>query len=267
MADDIDLDGLGSDSGNTNSSSGDRPLIRDVIEFCGGPDIIEVFGGSGSGKSTFARKVIESAVNDAGKDGLFIDTENNVGDLDDSDGFDYVYVPDWHDIYAYVTGKESLLSEDPFGDNTTGSNTLPHGYDVVVLDSIGFPALIQFGEYRIADDADQFKVFNELQVITGTLKKYAQRNDTLVIVTNQPKSELSGDADPDPFGDKAIFGFKEVWSTVKESSNPTGTTCKINAFRSRQAGAGKVLFELKINDNGVTVKDLTDDEAEADQWV
>lgn len=262
MSSNIDLDGIDDDE-----SSSEQSLIRDVIEFCGGPDLIEVFGPSGSGKSEFSVQVVKSAIEDADKNVLFIDTERNIGDQDSISGADYVYVPDWHDIYAYVTRKESMLSDEPFGENTTDSDTLEDGYDVVVLDSIGFPALIQYGEYRVADDAEQFKVFNELQVITGRLKKYAQFNNALVIVTNQPKSELSGEDNPKPFGDKSIFGFKEVWKTNKDSSRSTGTECSINSFRSRQAGQGKKLFRLKIDDSGTTVTDLTDEEAQGDEWA
>jgi len=254
------------DLGNEEESSDDA-LIRDVIRFCGGPDLIEVFGPSGSGKSEFSVEVANSAIEDANKDVLFIDTENNIGEIERIDGADYVYVPDWHDIYAYVTRKSGNLSNNPFGENTTGSNTIQDGYDVVVLDSIGFPALVQYGEYRVADDADQFKVFNELQVITGRLKKYAQFNNALIIVTNQPKSDLSNGEDPDPFGDKSIYGYKEVWKTEKKSSRSTGTECNIAAFRSRQAGKGKKLFNVTINDNGTEVENKTHEEAEQEDWV
>jgi adenosyl cobinamide kinase/adenosyl cobinamide phosphate guanylyltransferase len=260
---DIDIGSLGRD----NEQSGNSSLIRDVVEFCGGPDLIELFGGSGSGKSEFAVEVANSALTDADKDVLFIDTERNIGEQSRIGGADYVYVPEWHDIYAYVTRKKHMLSDRPFGENTTNSNVIEDGYDVVVLDSIGFPALIQYGEYNIEDNADQFDIFNELQVITGRLKKYAQFNDALVIVTNQPKSELSGSDNPKPFGDKSIFGFKEVWKTNKDSSRSTGTECSINAFRSRQAGQGKTLFSMKIDDSGTDITDMTDKEQQADEWT
>lgn len=267
---DFDIGGIGEDdNGNSQpqQAQNEESLIRNVIEFCGGPDLIELFGGSGSGKSEFAVEVANSALTDANKEVLFIDTERNIGEQSRIGGADYVYVPEWHDIYAYVTRKKYKLSDNPFGENTTNSNVLEDGYDVVVLDSIGFPALIQYGEYNVEDDADQFDIFNELQVITGRLKKYAQFNDALVIVTNQPKSELSGADNPKPFGDKSIFGFKEVWKTVKDSSRSTGTECSINAFRSRQAGQGKKLFSMKIDDSGTKIDDMTDEEAEADEWT
>lgn len=255
----------GIDLGGIDEEEQQSVLIKDVIDFCQGPDLIEVFGPSGSGKSVFSREIMRSLSNKTDKKALFIDTERNIGEVDELEGADYIYVPDWHDLYAYVVGNEGGLSEDPFGANTTGQRTLKQGYDMVVLDSIGFPALIQYGKYRVADDSDQFKVFNELQVITGELKKYAQHNDSLVVVTNQPKSDLSGSDDPDPFGDKSIFGFKEVWKTVKKSTNEIKTSCGIETFRSRQAGKGKEIFTVEVSDEGVEVIDRFDEEAE-DEW-
>lgn len=265
MMDDIDLSEDDDEQENTSDDSGGS-LIKEVIEFCGGPDLIELFGPSGSGKSEFAVQVVKSTLESTNKDVLFIDTERNIGDMDRISGSDYVYCPEWHDIYHYINGSTSQLSSDPFGDNTTNTNSIPDGYDVVVLDSIGFPALIQYGKYRVADDAEQFKVFNELQVITGELKKYAQKNNALVIVTNQPKSDLSDADDPDPFGDKSIFGFKEVWKTQKVSSSEIKTTCNINSFRSRQSGKGKTLFTLEITDEGVEVTSKYDEEVSGDEW-
>jgi hypothetical protein len=108
-------------------------------------------------------------------------------------------------------------------------------------------------------------VFNELQVITGELKKYAQTNEALVIITNQPKSDLSGEDNPMPFGDKSIFGMKEVWRTDKVSSNEVKTTCSIKSFRSRQAGMGKNLFKLSVSDEGVEIESKHNQEA-SDEW-
>jgi len=161
-----------------------------------------------------------------------------------------------------------MLSDNPFGENTTNSNQIEDGYDVVVLDSIGFPALIKYGEYNVEDDADQFDIFNELQVITGKLKKYAQFNNALVIVTNQPKSKLSGEGeDRMPFADKSSFAFKEIWRTNVESTNEVKTKCTVNSFRSRQKGRGSALFRLEITDSGTIVTDVTDKEAQGDEWV
>lgn len=258
------MGGLDSDDEELAETEPDeQSLFSQVIDYCGGPDLIEVFGPSGSGKSEFSVQVLSSAIQDEGLDALFIDTERNVGSIDEIEGADYVYIPEWHDIYRYIVDGSASLSNESFGENTTNSNSLPHGYDVVVLDSIGFPALIQYAKYRVDDNADQFKVFLELQAITGELKKYSQRNDALVIVTNQPKSDLSGDDDPNPFGDKSIFGFKEIWKTEKVSSSEIKTKCRINAFRSRQSGKHTTIYEMDIDDSGTDVDFINGDEGDA----
>lgn len=260
------MDGLdGDDSDESDSNSQGDSLYREVVDFCGGPDLIEVFGPSGSGKSEFSFKVAQSAIDDEDKDVLIIDTEKNVGSEDELDGADYVYIPDWHDIYQYIVSSAATPTSDAFGENKAKGRELQDGYDMVVLDSIGFPALVQYGEYRIEDNADQFKVFNELQVITGHLKKYAQYNEALVMVTNQPKSDLSGEDEPNPFGDKSIFGFKEIWKTQKVSSNEIKTTCKINSFRSRQTGNGATIWEMEVDDSGTSTEFIGGDEG--DKWT
>jgi len=263
---DIDMSGLDDDEQPSDTSDN---LIRQVIDFCGGPDLVQVFGPTGSGKTEFAVRVIESAAKHESKDTLFIDTERNLSDNERLDAVDYAYIPEWQDLYAYLSRKKSKLSDDPFGENTTKGQVLKDGYDVVVLDSMGFPALMQYDEYSIEDDADQFKVFQMLQYMSGTLKKYAQHNNALIISTNQPKSRLSESGGDDPFGDKSLFAFKELWKTSKESSSEIQTTCTVNAHRSRQAGQGKELFRLEISDSGteVTAKYDEDVEDQADEWT
>jgi len=281
--DDMDLGGLDSDKEDDEfdlsmnddgdsesedidvSEDGEDSLYRQVVGLCGGPDLMQVFGPSGSGKSTLAMEILKSALKEGDKKALIIDTERNVLDVENIDGADYVYIPEWHDLYHYVVGNEAALSKNPFGENTTNRKTLKDGYDVVLLDSIGFPALVQYGEYRVDDNSDQFKVFNELQVITGKLKQYSQRNEALAVVINQPKSDLSGETNPPPFGDKSIFGFKEIWLTEKLSSSDIATKCSINAFRSRQAGRGASIYELKISDSGVDVEFVLGKEEEG--WM
>lgn len=276
MADGMDLGGLDSDddSGDldidvdesTDTSEDDpQALYHEVVDMCGGPDLMQIFGPSGSGKSTLAMEIMKSALKRDGVKALIIDTERNVLDAEDLDGADYVYIPEWHDLYHYVCGNATAMSENPFGENTTGQNTLRDGYDVILLDSIGFPALVQYGEYRVADDGDQFKVFNELQVITGKLKQYSQRNDALAIIINQPKSDLTGVQNPPPFGDKSIYGYKEIWLTKKVSSNEMSTNCDIDAYRSRQAGQGSTIYEVEISDSGVDVDKVLGQEE--DQWT
>lgn len=258
----MDLDGL---DGDNEQSEGELNLYEAVKEFSNGPALLELFGGSGSGKTVFALEIMKDALANGDVDALFVDAEHNAGDMSGLEDADYVYVPDWHDLYGYLTQKPSHISDNAFGTNDPGQKTLPSGYDVILVDSIGFPALVQYADYRVDDNADQFKVFLQIQAITGNLMKYSQRNDCMVIVTNQPKSDLSGSDDPAPFGDKSIYGFKEVWKTQQQSSNATATRCSINAWRSRQAGAGKTLYDMKISDEGVEV--TVPDEEEGGGWA
>lgn len=262
----MDLD-LGDDleEDDNEEPTGEMGVYNGLIEFCEGPDLIEVFGESGSGKSRFSVEVLMDAVENEGKRGLFIDTEKNIGNEDDLGSCDYAYLPEWRDIYNYCIGQGEMVPNDAFGEKTHSGNEMPDGYDVVVVDSLGFPALVQYGKYRVADDAEQFKVFNEIQVITGELKKYAQMNDALVIVINQPKSDLSEEQDPAPFGDKSIFGFKEVWKTYKVNATETKTDCEIRAFRSRQLGKGSVIYRVEIDDSGADVTFIGGDDS--DTWV
>lgn len=265
MSDGIDLEGIGDESDESSDSS----LIHNIIEFCGGPDLIQLFGNTGSGKTEFVTSVAESAINDEDKDVLFIDTERNLSDNEIEDNTDYIYIPDWSDIYAYISGKTNKLSSDPFGDNTTGSNKLEDGYDVVILDSIGMPALMKYDEYSIEDNADQFKVFQMLQFVSGKLKQYAQHNDALVIATSQPGSKLGDDKGSEPFGDKSLYSFKELWRTYKDSSSEIKTQCTIKSHRSRQAGKGKILFRLHISDDGTEIDAKYDESVEeaGSEWT
>lgn len=279
MADSMDLGGLGSDDDSDDldldmgdSTDGEQKepstLYESVLDMCGGPDLIEVFGPSGSGKSVFSTQVLKDAAA-RGEKCLFIDTERNINEVDDIDGSDYLYIPEWKDIYYYIRGSGRTVSSNNISYNTTGSNKLEDGYDVIVLDSIGFPALVQYADYRVDNDSDQFQVFLEIESIFGHLKQYSQRNDCLIIITNQPKSDLSDENDPKPFGDKAIYGAKEVWKTDVKSTNEMATNCDVNAFRSREAGRGKTLFEVKIEDSGVQIEPTYNRsvEEEASDWT
>jgi len=264
---DLDID-VGDEEQTDESDTPDN-LIRDVIEFCGGPDLIQIFGGTGSGKTEFCIKLAESSIEDEGKDVLFIDTERNLSNNERLDGADYVYVPDFDDLYAFISGKTNKLSDNPFGENSTGSQTLQDGYDVVVLDSLGFPALMAYDEYSIEDDADQFTVFQMIQFMSGEMKKYAQKNNSLVVSTNQPKSELADEGAANPFGDKSLFAFKELWRAWKKDSSEIQTTCSLEAHRSRQAGEGKDLFKLNISDDGTDIDSKYDEDVEdkAEEWT
>jgi len=78
----------------------------------------------------------------------------------------------------------------------------------------------------------------------------------LIVITNQPVSELSGSTgiDRDPFGDKHRYLAKEIWYSQLLASTPTETRCAFFAWRSRRFGRGKRLFTVRIKDEGVSVE-------------
>ena len=75
----------------------------------------------------------------------------------------------------------------------------------------------------------------KLIAVFGSLKEWAYKNNGIVLVTNQPESEFNKAPGHilRPFGDKSQFAAKEIWETIKESSNPKLTRISIKAFRSR----------------------------------
>lgn len=195
-----------------------------------GTDIIELFGESGTCKTTFCMEVIKDALTDK-KKVLFIDTEKNI--VSQPDGINLQYFPSFNDVYKYISA-------------------LPKGYDLVILDSLGLPILGEFARLGTKERGD---ILLKAEAIAYYLKKYSYDNKALVLVTNQPTSAFNKgkDAILTPFGDKSIYFFKEVWKTQALSSAPERTACSVSAFRSRRNGRGKRLFTVVVNNDGVEV--------------
>jgi hypothetical protein len=95
--------------------------------------------------------------------------------------------------------------------------------------------------------------------LTYYLKLATAKHNAVAIVINQPVSPFGKNTPEDelpPFGDKSIFGYKEIWRTYLEKAGESETICTIKAWRSRKFGRGKLLFSMKISDNGVEIKSL-----------
>jgi RecA/RadA recombinase len=199
-------------------------LYDELLQLVGN-DVLELFGRSGSGKSSFANAVIRDALN-AGKKVLYLDTERNL--LEPIKGIDYRRVPKLDNLVSAV-------------------ESIPSGYNLIVLDSLGMPVLIDFVRMNLKEQGEALK---KCIGIAGQLKLYSEYNNALVIIINQPESELGKNKTEDelePFGDKHVFTVKEIWRTKKmPSSNKDLTTCNITAFRSRRFGTGSLLYQLKI---------------------
>lgn len=191
-------------------------------------DTVEIFGDSGTGKTTAA---LEFCKMYKGKKIKYFDTERNI--VDTPEGIDYEYVADFEELYQKIMG-------------------LRPGYDLVIVDSLGLPVLGEFATKSVKEKGDSLL---KAQAICYTFKKYSHKNNCLVLITNQPESEFNKSREHilRPFGDKSIYFFKEVWKTDRLSSTPSQTSCVCRAFRSRMYGMGTDLFRLQITKDGVKV--------------
>ena len=220
-------------------------LFLDLLE--GEPDLIEIFGETGTCKSAIALRLL----NDALKKGLkvlYIDTEGNLRPSQRPK--DYVYMPTLDELKRYiigVRGKPRMLKD---------------GYQVIILDSIGVPVL---GAYAAASLHQKGQMLLDMQAIAYVLKGYALKNRCLVLITNQPVSELSclDIEDPNerikaiherrPFGDKMAFFVKEVIRTRLVESSEEKTVVDVETWRSRKYGRGTKLFSVRVTSKGVEI--------------
>ena len=225
-------------------------VMEELLEYT--PDIIEIFGETGSNKTSFA---IELAKNKAmnGKKTLYIDTERNITNAAKEQmqklGVDYKYIPEFNKLVNYI--KE-----------------LKTKYDWLIIDSIGLPAL---GEFVLnKNQHSRGNVLQNVQAILYALKIYTAEYDCYALVVNQPTSEMnkietihykspSGKTikmiKTEPFGDKGSFFVKEILRTVVVSKQPNKTECDIFAWRSRCHPFGKGLIKLtKTGKTAIEIK-------------
>ena len=215
---------------------------ENLIEFGVG----QIFGDTGTAKTAFCRKLAEDSA-DEGKKVVYWDTEGNMtrkqrAAMTEHKNITYVLDRDWAHI-------KNMLSSDL----SKGSPKLGK-CDLFILDSIGVPVLGIYGTLK------QNQKGNALQAMQGLLyelTKFAEKNDAVVIVTNQPVSEMNKTeeqkADRHPFGDKAMFFTKEILKIVAGERTEYKTVCHILAWRSRSAGRGKMLCTVTVSDKGVEI--------------
>ena len=200
-----------------------------------GADLLELFGGSGSGKSTFAYVVALDALSQ-GKSVFWLDSERNIAEVPQSEKLRYIYTPRFDEIMNYA-------------------RNLPKA-DVYVLDSLSYPVLSQYAE---ASMDEKGRMLLKAVSLTQYLKIATYRNGALAIVTNQPISSFGkpdvSEEELRPFGDKSIYGYKEIWRTHLIEQSPSKTISEVRAWRSRRFGRGKPLFRITISDK-VSVEPL-----------
>ena len=208
-------------------------ILYDLVE----DDLLQIFGHTGTGKTSIAMKAATEA-RELKKSVIYIDTEHNItkkqADSIKKLGIIYEYIPKFDNLYSFI-------------------KRLPK-YDVVVVDSLGLPVLSLFAEANMKEKGNALM---KMIAISSFLKNYANENHSLVIVLNQPESDMNKDPNTErkPFGDKSSYCYKEIISSkfAKLGRTEKKTTIVVKAFRSRSCGMGTKLFTVEITGNGVKV--------------
>jgi len=204
-------------------------------------DVVELFGDTGTGKTTFAHKVAHDAIK-SNASVLYVDTERNLSRSQAAVlGDAYRYVP----IYKELS---DLIHALPKKGKTTP--------ELVVIDSIGFPVLARFSRMDLRERGGALL---DMIGMLGSLKEWAYVRGDQAIVTNQPISEMA-EAQGKPhraFGDKAQFGAKELLEPFVVEKGPGRTLIHIKAHRSRQFGFGTLIAAMVVSDSGVSIEWVT----------
>jgi len=239
-------------------------LYEAVEKMVGKEDAFEIFGNSGSGKTTFAVELAKEYLA-KGKKVLYIDTEKNIR-VKPPEKMEYAYAPSFDEMYSILvknTDKGKLVNLDAVKDNIDKALGLTKKYDLVVLDSMGLPIL---GKFALMDMRQKGVILLACEAISALLKHYSHKHSSLVLVTNQPQSEMRKSSNPYavlwPFGEKSAFFYKEIWKTRLVTSRYADgfTKCYIELFRGSLGPRGTPLFELKISNNGIKIDNLYEKE-------
>lgn len=217
--------------------------IEGLVEYGVG----QIFGDTGSAKTAICREIAEQAA-DSGKKVVYWDSEGNMTRsqreaMAKHKNITYILDRDWDHI-------KSMMESDI-------SKNAPklRKCDLFVLDSIGVPVL---GVYGTMKQNQQGAALLGMQGLLYQLTVWAEANDTVVLVTNQPVSEMNKTkeqkADRHPFGDKAMFFTKEIFKVVVSERNEYKTVCHMLAWRSRSTGRGKMLGKVTISDKGTEIE-------------
>ncbi|AEH06294.1 hypothetical protein [Methanothermococcus okinawensis] len=214
----------------------------------GMPDIMEIYGETRSLKTFTAYKfAVERAK--SGKKVIYIDTERNmtkeqIKELNDA-GCDYRCIINFDRLVNFITSK------------------LPKGYNYLILDSVGLPAL---GKFAVSSMHGKGQVLLNVQAILYTLKDYCVENDCYAVVTNQPTSEMNKTEhftyngkkyiELTPFGDKGSFFVKEIYRAIPVKRTQNETVVDLIAWGSRVYPKYKPVVRLVRKGTNLEVKAL-----------
>jgi RecA/RadA recombinase len=208
-------------------------ILYELIE----DDLLQIFGHTGTGKTSIAMKAAFEG-RERKKSVIYLDTEHNITKNQVKDikklGIVYEYIPKFDNLYTFI----KKLSK----------------YDIVIVDSLGLPVLAMFAD---ANMKEKGVALQKMIAISAFLKNYANENHALVIVLNQPESDMNKDplTERKPFGDKSAYCYKEIISSkfAKGGRTENKTTIVVKAFRSRSCGMGTKLFTVEITGAGIKV--------------
>jgi len=159
---------------------------------------------------------------------MYIDTEKNLNDEQVKQLKNYRFALNVNDLKKEIIEIEQKKPK------------------VIIIDSIGMPFLRYFSELKLNERGNALL---EMIRIVGKVKEYANKNNALVIITNQPESEFmkSGNTVLKPFGDKHVFLVKEIWKCELVNTNEKETVSYFLSFRSRKYGRGKRICAIRIS--------------------
>jgi RecA/RadA recombinase len=217
--------------GGEASPSEQKTAFERLVEIVGN-DLVEIFGDAGTGKSRLMGHIAVEA-QDNGKKVLYLDDENSLPKS--------VMVKLKN--YKYVGMKL---------DNIVGVvANLEKGFDLICLDSIGYPVLVNYVELSLRE---QLRAIQKMILLRAHLKDYAIRNNGLAIATNQPVSEYSiaelsreekETAILEPFGGKGAFISKLLLRTEPIEKGEV-TRIAIKTYKARDLPFDRKIAEFVI---------------------
>jgi len=203
------------------------PQIRELVE----NDILEVFGDTGVGKSRLVHQFAKDVIRNKEKL-LFVDTERNLGKDE------RLMIKDYYVYTPQLIGLKKIVAD------------LTNDLDFVIIDSLGMPVLTQFSKFNMKERGEALL---SLIAILGDLKEWTYSSGGTAILTNQPVSEMSGEKDRRPFGEKSQFCVKELLKLdIQEKGDVTKS--RLRTFRSRIYGYNHTIAEIRISDDGVNIE-------------
>jgi RecA/RadA recombinase len=225
--------------------------VENLIEFGVG----QIFGESGEGKTALCRELAVQAA-DAGKKVVYWDTEGNMtrkqrAAMTAHKNIEYILDRDWEEIRHMlpVTGED-----DRTGPSIYTKTPKLKKCDLFILDSIGVPVLGIYGDLK---QNEKGSALQGMQGLVYRLTTWAEKNEAVVIVTNQPVSAMNKTKeqikDRPPFGDKMKYFTKEIMKMVVAKRTDYATVCNLLTWRTRDTKRGKVLATVTISDSGVEV--------------